>query len=446
MSEPRASRRGRRLAWVGAGVAVLASAALSVWLVGSPPPRRIRLATGDPEGAFAVQGQRYKARLERMGLHVDLVESSGSLENLSRLRAGEVEAAFVQGGLAGQVDEPHPLCALAAVGSEPLWAFAGPKVASLGALRGQRVAVGPKDSGTEVLAVRLLAEYGITPDNTRFVNLAMAPSRQALLDGKIDAALIVCGPDAPVIRRLCLEQDKGVRLLSLPHARAVVRRLPYLRAVELPRGVFDLRGNAPPEDVVLAAPVTLLAAREDLHPRVVELLLAAAQPDDPARQLLGESGRFPSLRGTDLPPHFAAERFMRSGESFLSRLLSYRAIRLFCQAQLLVLPLLALLPLWKALPFLVKLRFDRIIDRHYRALADVEKRIDQVAEPVALEKLLGEVEGLRQAMEKLSRKLSGVRQREVYTWRLHVALVRDEARARLRQLAASSPCVTDRSR
>ena len=45
----------------------------------------------------------------------------------------------------------------------------------------------------------------------------------------------------------------------------------------------------------------------------------------------------------DLPVHIAAEKFMKSGESFLSHLLPYWSVRLLWQAQLLVLPLLVLL-------------------------------------------------------------------------------------------------------
>src|SRR5438132_2882444 len=98
MNGPRPPRRGRRRLWVLALVLFFASLGLSAWLIGAPPPRRIVLATGDPRGGFAALGRDYKARLEPLGLHVELVESHGSVDNLRRLARGEADVAFIQAG------------------------------------------------------------------------------------------------------------------------------------------------------------------------------------------------------------------------------------------------------------------------------------------------------------------------------------------------------------
>jgi hypothetical protein len=136
----------------------------------------------------------------------------------------------------------------------------------------------------------------------------------------------------------------------------------------------------------------------------------------------------------DLPPHLAAERFMRSGESFLARWLPYRGVRLVWEAQLLLLPLLALLPLWKAVPLLYALRVNRILKRHYAALREAESRIERCEGPAEMRRQLEALDGLRTDLEALSRKLPAHLQRDVYHWRLHVALVRAEGLDRLRRL------------
>jgi hypothetical protein len=137
----------------------------------------------------------------------------------------------------------------------------------------------------------------------------------------------------------------------------------------------------------------------------------------------------------DLPPHIAAEKFLKSGESLVSRLLSYWSVRLVWQAQLLILPLLALLlPFWKTLPMLYSVRINSILKRHYTALREVESQIDHCNDPVQLRQALAKLDGLRTDLETLSRKLPAHLQRDVYHWRQHVALVRTEGHARLRRL------------
>ncbi|HEY7156349.1 MAG TPA: TAXI family TRAP transporter solute-binding subunit [Gemmataceae bacterium] len=434
-------RLSRRMTWVAA-VLFVVSLGLSVWLIGSPPPRTIVLATGDPDGGFAALGRVYKVRLERMGLQVQLRGSRGSIDNLHFLQRREADVAFVQSGAVGSLDRTNGLCSLAVVGVEPLWIFyrsdrwTEPPV-SLRDLRGRKLVLGPPVSGTDALSRLLLKEYGITESNTTFLNLSMGQERQALVEGQADAVLLVCSCDAPVIGDL-LHAD-GIRLVSLrDHQEALARRYRYLSPVVLPRGVLDPEGDLPRQSVNLLAPRTVLTAREDLHPRVVEQLLMAAQEIHSSGDLLDAPGQFPSLEGVELPPHVAADKFMRSGESFVSRLLPYWGVRLVWQMQLLLLPLLSLLlPFWRAVPMLYGVHINRILKRHYTALREAEDRIQRCEDAMELRKHLEALDGLRGNLETLSRKLPAPLQRDVYDWRQHVALVRHEGRERLRRLEKS---------
>src|SRR5215469_7434494 len=107
-------RFSKRMAWVAAFLFVI-SLGLSVWLLGTPPPRKIVLATGGPDGGFAALGRAYKSRLERMGLQVELRGSRGSIDNLHSLQRREVDVAFVQAGTVGTLDRVDGLCSLATV-------------------------------------------------------------------------------------------------------------------------------------------------------------------------------------------------------------------------------------------------------------------------------------------------------------------------------------------
>ena len=68
------------------------------------PPRRVVLATGVPQGAYAEFGSRYAALLRQHGITVELRATQGAAENLALLRdpRSGVDLAFVQGGADAQ--------------------------------------------------------------------------------------------------------------------------------------------------------------------------------------------------------------------------------------------------------------------------------------------------------------------------------------------------------
>ena len=176
------------------------------------------------------------------------------------------------------------------------------------------------------------------------------------------------------------------------------------------------------------------------------------RPDDPAGQVLlahelthvvqqqtGQvANRFPTLEGVDVAIHETAETYMKSGESFLARLLPYWGVRLLLQLRILILPLLAVwLPVLKILPMVYSFRANRLLQRHYAALRAVEIAIREADTPDELRDRLRELERLRSDMEALSRKVPAHLQRDVYHWRLHVAAVRSEAQDRLARICTS---------
>ena len=64
------------------------------------PPKRVVLATGSDQGAYAEFGKRYQEELKKFGIEVVLRPSAGSRENLRLLQNAkeDVQIAFVQGG------------------------------------------------------------------------------------------------------------------------------------------------------------------------------------------------------------------------------------------------------------------------------------------------------------------------------------------------------------
>src|SRR5262249_20929681 len=98
---------------------------LSMLLMGPSPPKKIIMATGQEGGGYDTFGKKYRERLGKMGLEVELVNTQGSIDNLERLARGEVDVAFAQAGTYPLLQDPNKdvLRGLVAIYLEPLWVF-----------------------------------------------------------------------------------------------------------------------------------------------------------------------------------------------------------------------------------------------------------------------------------------------------------------------------------
>ena len=409
---------------------------LGILLMGPLPPDRIRLATGNPGGAYDMFGKRYRERLGENGLAVDLVTTNGSIENLEKLLAGEVDLAFVQGGTYRLVDDQEEeLRGLATLYREPLWVFyrrAFP-VEILADLKGRTISIGSKGSGTESVARLLLHNNGIGESDAVFKHLAIAEASSMLLEGTLHAAFFVSSHLAESIHRLL--RDKSIGVVNFRRHIAYARMIPHLSPVELTEGMLSLEDNIPDREITLLAPSALLACRSDLDGRVAEQILNVARQLHTHGSAIDLPGRYPSLEGVDLPRHPAAEAYLESGESFLSRILPYWGLRIFHKAKVLILPFfLLLLPFTKLVPLLYRFRVNQLLRRLYIILRDTELSLRESKDREELRRGLDRLDGLREEMERISRKIPGHFQRDVYHWRLHISLVRTEAMERFREM------------
>ena len=427
--------------WILWFVVLLLSVVLiwvSFWFTEAPPPPKIVMATGVPQGAYDFFGGQYEKNLEKLGLKVELRNTNGSVENLHLLLNGEVDVAFVQGGTSKLVenDDPeHQLRGLAAIYTEPLWVFyrGSKQIDAIVDLKGQRISIGPKQSGTEAVSRSLLEVHGIDDTNATLENHAPAEAVQLLKDEKLDVVMMIAFHKDNSVQVLL--RQKGVQLMSFKCEIAYNRMFRHLNPVKIAAGLLDLREDLPPNDIVLLAPSAMLVCREKLHPRVVEQILKTAQKLHDSGNKIDAPKSFPTLEGLDLPAHEAADTFMKSGESFLSRALPYRAVWFVVQLRIFVLPLLLVwIPVFKILPALYQMRINGLLKKHYTELREMETELVHASTATDLRQRLQDLDTLRKNMEKISRKVPGLYQREVYHWRLHISLVKNEAEERLRRM------------
>ena len=406
-------------------LALLVVAAL-VWVVRSAPPRTIVLTSGPAGSSFARWAESYQKILGEHGVTLEVRPSSGSIDNLQRLKAPapRVDIGFVTGGIA-PVEEVQGLRSLGSVAYQPLLVFYRNPTpfGRLSDLAGKRLAIGAPGSGTRAIALQLLQANSITGAPTVFSDLDADAAAAALVEGQLDAIFLM-GDSAPIQTLRNLVRAPGIQLFDFRQADAYVRRYTFLNKIALPEGSFDLAKNLPAADVEVVGPTVELVARPDLNPALCDLLLEVAQEVHGKPNILQKKGEFPAPPDHDIPPSADAQRYYKSGRGF-----AYRVIDNFWIANLTnrilvaIVPLaLVLLPILRLLPVAYQLGVRLRIYRCYRPLLRIERDLfgELTAERVQeLQQRLDEVEQLVNQL-----KVPASFADQFYELRVHISFVR----------------------
>ena len=427
---------------VSAGPFILLAISLLVlayWWLDPNPPKRVTLATGPAQSAYEEFGKRYAKALSVEGIEVALVSSEGSAANLQLLRDGKVDLGFVQGGTSSYTDvDEENLTSLGSLFVEPLWLFYRPRskvspksaatknpaapveeetLVSLVQLQALRVNFGTPGSGVPSLMSKLLESNRIEPASLTISSLEQTPATVAFLGGELDAIVFASAPESLMVQMLL--QTPGVRLMNFAQSEAYSRRFAFLSTARLPRGVVDLAGNIPPDDVSLVAPTTSLIARTTTHPALVQLFAQAGNTIFGAAGWFKSAREYPNRDNSELPISKEAERAIRNDATLLQRYLPFWVANLVERMWLAMGIILAImLPLSRIVPPLYAFRVRSRIFRWYGQLRNIEVRI-------ALEDnraLLVELDQLENRAEKITVPLSYTD--ELYALRSNIHLVR----------------------
>jgi TRAP-type uncharacterized transport system substrate-binding protein len=412
------------------------------------PPRKLVLATGSPQGAYAEFGLRYAALLKANGIAVELRFTQGSAENFELLQNPDsgVDLAFIQGGSTsppaqGFDDEwkDDGLVSLGGLFHEPVWLFYREASAlklrekntleSLTQLQGFGLNIGAPGSGTPGLMLQLLEINNIPTSSLTLRHEGQTPAVMALLEGRTDAVAFASAPESLMVQMLL--QTPGIRLFDFAQANAYSRRLPHLSAVTLPRGVVDLARDMPAQDIRLVAPTATLLARKNLHPALVQLVVQAARQIHSGAGWFQRKSEFPTMVHGERPLAKEAERFYRSGAPLLQRYLPFWAANLIDRMWVVIVSIVAILiPLSRVVPPLYAFRVRSRVFRWYAQLRAIEDSLDQ--QPRAA--LLQELAEIEARVKRISVPLSYADQ--LYALRTHIHLVRRRLLSESAQLVA----------
>lgn len=310
----------RNLAATLALVAVL-GAAPSCALDQLPPVKvslkLFGLATADPGGVYSPLG-RSLCNIYNLKRPKDLPAcraqlSSGSVENIERLRSGSAQVAVIQAdvlhwawtgaGPFAQAAPFHDLGVLFTAHDEivTMLVHKDSGITDIDQVLGKRFAVGVRESGSRATLEALLAAMDLSPaDFAAFEVMSVGAQIDALCAGQVDAAAFVVGHPSGYVQRALY--DCGARLLPVdsPAVRAATQQLPFLRMSGIPAGTYrDQRA-----DVLGPALTALIVARRDWNAETARGFVAAVRAQEDILRRM-----HPALRNIDLdrPDGAAAE-------------------------------------------------------------------------------------------------------------------------------------------
>jgi len=398
------------------------------WFSHSAPPDTITITSG-PEGSiFRANAEKYGKILARNGVKLKILPSEGSQENLKRLAdpSFRVDIGFVQGGVVGELNIDK-LVSLGSVSYEPLLIFyrSAEPFELLSQMKGKRLAIGPKGSGTQTLALALLKANGIEPGGaTVLEDMHAEDATKALIEGKVDAVFLM-GDSASIQIIRTLLRTEGVRLFDFTQADGYTRRIGYLNKLVLPRGSIDFGENIPAQDVHLISPTVDLIARENLNPAMSDLLLETATEVHGRAGLFKTLGQFPTPLEHEFRISADASRFYKSGKTFLYRYLPFWMASLVTRILVVFIPMfLVLIPGLRSIPAVYRWRMRMRIYRWYRLLLAVEEDMRVQSAPEKQEELIEQLHHIERQVNKM--KVPASFAESFYVLRGHITFVRSQ--------------------
>jgi len=256
-------------------------------------PARVRIAAGRPGGMYFAFTKSLQGELAKTASRpVDIVETSGSLENSRELSAGKVNLAWLQGGAIK--DDRLRIVALGYYEYVHVIARRDRGWDSIQQLDGRRVSLGEAGSGSHITAEALLGYYHLN------VKESDVDLRRFEADPAIDAAILTIGLDSSDMHRLLASGLYS--LLELPEADNMPDRT--LEVARIPRATYP-EGIANPRGVETLRTPAFLVARESAPDRLVLSALEALYRLNHPLLI----PRSTAATWTFLPWHPAARRF-----------------------------------------------------------------------------------------------------------------------------------------
>ena len=287
------------------------------------PNQFINILTGGTGGVFYPLGGAlssiFAAKIS--GTRASVQATKGSVENLNLLQQGKGEIAFTQGdslalawagdadaGFKGKLDKLRGIAAIYPSYIQ-IVAMKESGIKTLTDLKGKRLSVGARGSGTEGNTRARLKAAGISyEDLAKIEYLPFAASVDLMIYRKLDATLQTAGLGVPALRDLA--KTNSITVVAIPAGIVDKLGAPYQKVV-IPKGTY--RGQD--ADVQTAGFPNYLVTRADVPAELVYNMTKAvfestAELTKAHSAAVGISLKR-ALDGMPLPLHPGAEKFFK---------------------------------------------------------------------------------------------------------------------------------------
>lgn len=230
----------------------------------------VRLATGSPTGEYYAFGQAIAqvTQTNEPKIRVEVVESPGSTKNMEDVHAHAVDLALVQNDTPVQPN----VRAVAQLYPEMFHLIANKdaNITTLSDLKGKRIALMPKGSGSYNLFWPLSQHYGLTQTDFQARPMDVDEAHIALKNSNVDALFRIIGLGNNSVAELLANEQ--FQLVPIDQIGALQLTQPYLAPTIIPKGSYDGGSPIPPEDLPVVSVSALLIANTDVHPDVVKAI------------------------------------------------------------------------------------------------------------------------------------------------------------------------------
>lgn len=176
--------------------------------------------------------------------------TAGSLANVEYLRRGQIDLALIQSDVAWMAfngehsfsgNRFRELRILASLYSEVIQIVvrADSDIKTVSDLKGRRIAVGERESGSAASVMLVLGAAGLKPEDYTFVYERFTRATESLLDGYVDAVYYAGAVPADGISRLASKTP--LRMVGIPFEirEKLVADFPYFSAETIPEKAYQ---------------------------------------------------------------------------------------------------------------------------------------------------------------------------------------------------------------
>ncbi len=251
-------------------LALTVIAGLSYWVLKPDTTRTLRMASGGPGGTYYAFSTALSEIVNKYSnkIRIEVIQSSGSNDNAERVSKGTVELALIQSDTV--VEKNVSIAARLFPEMFHLIARTDSGIKSISDLKGRRLALPPKTSGSTALFSTLQKHYELDGNSIQVQNGNLVDGINSLKAGKVDALFVVMAMGNDKLKHIIKTLD--LELISIEQAPAISLYHPALRSGTIPVGAYSGEKPIPAKPISIISVDSLLAVNKNVDSKYIKEL------------------------------------------------------------------------------------------------------------------------------------------------------------------------------